>query len=215
MEGSEHTTRMGLYPSNRFTDILWHSNMHAESDLYTKTPIPSEPACQTADHSHPFHSTCYHPSRISLPDNFTAEWFGNFFQEHWWGLHWCSYVTHKLQILLPPPLKWTSLTPRMWCHYLFHSIMIWFRKLQIHNQPKQPFSTNNLRGTLQIIFSPLGTPVKTNSLVVNGKNVLHVGGRWEECPLHWRSVGRMSFTLVFGKNDPYIGLWEKLSLCWQ
>lgn len=88
--------------------------------------------------------------------------------------------------------------------------MIWFRKLQIHNQPKQPFSTNNLRGTLQIIFSPLGTPVKTNSLVVNGKNVLHVGGPWEECPLRLRLVGRVSLTLaVGGKNEFYIGLWEE------
>ncbi|CAI9578202.1 unnamed protein product [Staurois parvus] len=49
------------------------------------------------------------------------------------------------------------------------------------------------------------------TLGVSGKNVPYIGGQWEECPLHWGSVGRMSLTLgVSGKNVPYIvGQWEK------
>ncbi|CAI9586867.1 unnamed protein product, partial [Staurois parvus] len=40
---------------------------------------------------------------------------------------------------------------------------------------------------------------------VGGKNVPYIGGQLEECPLHWWSVGRMSLTLVIsGKNVPYI-----------
>ncbi|CAI9604032.1 unnamed protein product, partial [Staurois parvus] len=33
------------------------------------------------------------------------------------------------------------------------------------------------------------------TLGVSGKNVPYIGGQWEECPLHWGSVGRMSLTL--------------------
>ncbi|CAI9593710.1 unnamed protein product, partial [Staurois parvus] len=51
---------------------------------------------------------------------------------------------------------------------------------------------------------------------VSGKNVPYIGDQWEECPLHWRSVGRMSLTLgVSGKNVPYIGgQWEECPLHW-
>ncbi|CAI9609914.1 unnamed protein product, partial [Staurois parvus] len=54
------------------------------------------------------------------------------------------------------------------------------------------------------------------TLVVGGKNVPYIGGRWEECPLHWGSVGRMSLTLMIGrKNVPYIGgRWEECPLHW-
>ncbi|CAI9624587.1 unnamed protein product, partial [Staurois parvus] len=66
------------------------------------------------------------------------------------------------------------------------------------------------------------------TLVVSGKNVPYIGGQWEECPLHWWSVGRMLLTLVAsgenvltsvgkmfftlvvsGKNDLYIGGYGK------
>ncbi|CAI9591733.1 unnamed protein product, partial [Staurois parvus] len=76
------------------------------------------------------------------------------------------------------------------------------------------------------------------TLVISGKNVPYIGNQWEECPLHWRSVGRMSLTLVIsgknvllhwwsvgrmfltlvvsGKNVPYIGgQWEECSLHWR
>ncbi|CAI9599540.1 unnamed protein product [Staurois parvus] len=44
------------------------------------------------------------------------------------------------------------------------------------------------------------------ALVVSGKNVPYIGGQWEECSLHWWSVGRTS---------PYIdGQWEECSLNW-
>ncbi|CAI9611504.1 unnamed protein product [Staurois parvus] len=64
------------------------------------------------------------------------------------------------------------------------------------------------------------------TLVISGKNVPYIGGQWEECPLHWWSVGRMSLTLgsvgrmsltlvVSGKNVPYIGgQWEECPLHW-
>ncbi|CAI9574813.1 unnamed protein product [Staurois parvus] len=53
------------------------------------------------------------------------------------------------------------------------------------------------------------------TLVVSGNNAPYIGGQWEECSLHWRSVeimlllwwsmGRMYLTLVVnGKNVPYI-----------
>ncbi|CAI9583635.1 unnamed protein product [Staurois parvus] len=74
-------------------------------------------------------------------------------------------------------------------------------------------------------------------LVVGGKNVPYIGDQWEECPLHWGSVGRVSITLggqweecplrwwsvgrmsltlgVSGKNVPYIGdQWEECPLHW-
>ncbi|CAI9583352.1 unnamed protein product [Staurois parvus] len=49
------------------------------------------------------------------------------------------------------------------------------------------------------------------TLMVSGKNVDYIGGQWEECSLHWWSVGRMFLTLVVsGKNAPYIGgQWEE------
>ncbi|CAI9592151.1 unnamed protein product [Staurois parvus] len=54
------------------------------------------------------------------------------------------------------------------------------------------------------------------TLVFSGKNVPYIDGQWEECLLHWCSVGRMSLTLmVSGKNVPYIGVqWEECSLHW-
>ncbi|CAI9564705.1 unnamed protein product, partial [Staurois parvus] len=63
--------------------------------------------------------------------------------------------------------------------------------------------------------------------MVSGKNAPNIGGQWEECPLHWRSVGRMFLTLavsgknaitlaVSGKNAPYIGgQWEECPLDWR
>ncbi|CAI9537591.1 unnamed protein product [Staurois parvus] len=55
-----------------------------------------------------------------------------------------------------------------------------------------------------------------HTLVISGKNVPYIGGQWEECPLHCRSVGRMLLKLVFsGRNVPYIGAqWEECSLHW-
>ncbi|CAI9612337.1 unnamed protein product [Staurois parvus] len=54
------------------------------------------------------------------------------------------------------------------------------------------------------------------TLGVSGKNTPYIGDQWEECPLHWWSVGRMSLTLgVSGKNAPYIGdQWEECPLHW-
>ncbi|CAI9607329.1 unnamed protein product [Staurois parvus] len=44
------------------------------------------------------------------------------------------------------------------------------------------------------------------TLVVSGKKDPYIGGQWEECPLHWWTVGRMSLTLIVsGKNIPCIG----------
>ncbi|CAI9586648.1 unnamed protein product [Staurois parvus] len=54
------------------------------------------------------------------------------------------------------------------------------------------------------------------TLLVIGKNAPYIAGHWEECPLHWWSLGRMPLTLVIsGKNAPYIGnQWEECSLYW-
>ncbi|CAI9586928.1 unnamed protein product [Staurois parvus] len=54
------------------------------------------------------------------------------------------------------------------------------------------------------------------TLVISGKNVPYIGGQWEECSLHWWSVGRMSLTLVIsGKNATYFGdQWEEYPLHW-
>ncbi|CAI9564449.1 unnamed protein product [Staurois parvus] len=54
------------------------------------------------------------------------------------------------------------------------------------------------------------------TLVVSGKNVSYIGDQWEECFLHWWSVGRMFLTLVTsGKNVSYIGdQWEECFLHW-
>ena len=44
-----------------------------------------------------------------------------------------------------------------------------------------------------------------SSIMKNEKNAPYIGGQWEECSLHWWSVGRMSLTLVVSeKNVPYI-----------
>ncbi|CAI9538160.1 unnamed protein product, partial [Staurois parvus] len=45
------------------------------------------------------------------------------------------------------------------------------------------------------------------TLVISGKNAPYIDGQWLECPLHWWSVRRMSYTLVTSgsKNVPYIG----------
>ncbi|CAI9538161.1 unnamed protein product [Staurois parvus] len=55
------------------------------------------------------------------------------------------------------------------------------------------------------------------TLVISGKNAPYIDGQWLECPLHWWSVRRMSYTLglsveriyltlvVSRKNVPYIG----------
>ncbi|CAI9543777.1 unnamed protein product [Staurois parvus] len=51
---------------------------------------------------------------------------------------------------------------------------------------------------------------------VSGKNVPYIDSQWEECSLHWWSVGRVFLTLVVsGKNVPCIGgQWEECSLHW-
>ncbi|CAI9555323.1 unnamed protein product [Staurois parvus] len=54
------------------------------------------------------------------------------------------------------------------------------------------------------------------TLVISEKNAPYIGDQWEECSLHWWSVGIMHLTLVIsGKNAPYIGgQWEECSLYW-
>ncbi|CAI9596001.1 unnamed protein product [Staurois parvus] len=54
------------------------------------------------------------------------------------------------------------------------------------------------------------------TLMVTEKNVPYVGSQWEECSLHWWSVGRMSLTLVIsGETAPYIGdQWGDCTLHW-
>ncbi|CAI9550720.1 unnamed protein product [Staurois parvus] len=54
------------------------------------------------------------------------------------------------------------------------------------------------------------------TLVVSRKNAPYIGGQWEECSLHWWSVGRMPLTLVVNRmNAPYVGdYWEECSLHW-
>ncbi|CAI9544583.1 unnamed protein product [Staurois parvus] len=56
-----------------------------------------------------------------------------------------------------------------------------------------------------------------HTLVNSWRNTPDIGGQWEECSLHWWSVGRMLLTLeVSGKNAPYIGdQWDECSLHWS
>ena len=65
-----------------------------------------------------------------------------------------------------------------------------------------------------MVVSQKNDPIITRmglKMVVSGKNVPYIGDQWEECPLHWWSVGRMFLTLVVsGKNVAYIGgQWEE------